>query len=227
MRCACAAVILNLVSVGIESGYRHMLGRVSLQSGNTLALAQDTDAPVQRGRNLSGADLYMIREAAAGYHWNPAYGVKFEPWLVNGWQSQGQWNVGPGLRFASMWRPREAFGFIASRYSGTDTRGVANRRRIHHDHTVLARLWNRPRTRGLSKLGMSLNNHAAFESGGGGPDAPRASVPFFARARGSTREHAGTRGNTSDVGFQGTPGRFVPDLMLTDDRLVLGVNVRL
>ena len=82
-----------LASIGIESNYKNIIGRLWLQTGSMLNVIQETDASVLRGRNtgttigangvnngvgITTNNLKYIREAAAGYHFNVAYGLNFE-----------------------------------------------------------------------------------------------------------------------------------------------------
>lgn len=84
---------LALASIGIESNYKNIIGRLWLQTGSMLNVVQETDASVLRGRNtgttigangvnngtgITGNNLKFIREAAAGYHFNVAYGLNLE-----------------------------------------------------------------------------------------------------------------------------------------------------
>ncbi|MDO7884462.1 outer membrane beta-barrel protein [Hymenobacter cheonanensis] len=84
---------LALASIGIESNYKNIIGRLWLQTGSMLNVVQETDASVLRGRNtgttigangtnvgtgITGNNLKYIREAAAGYHFNVAYGLNLE-----------------------------------------------------------------------------------------------------------------------------------------------------
>lgn len=71
-------VTLNLASIGIETNYKNMIGRVWLQYGQMASIVQDLDGSVNRGRNTSINNLKYIREAAAGYHWNKWYGINLE-----------------------------------------------------------------------------------------------------------------------------------------------------
>ncbi len=67
---------LNLASIGIDWNYKHVIGRLSMQYGNTLNIVQDLDPSVARGRSLSS--LRYIREAAIGYHFDVARGLNVE-----------------------------------------------------------------------------------------------------------------------------------------------------
>ncbi len=69
---------LNLASIGIETNYKNIIGRLWLQYGQMGAIIQDLDATTGRGRNTSIGNLKNIREAAAGYHFNQWYGINVE-----------------------------------------------------------------------------------------------------------------------------------------------------
>lgn len=69
---------LALASVGIESNYKNIIGRLWLQTGSMLHVIQETDGSVLRGRNTGTGNLKFIREAAAGYHFNQNYGLNVE-----------------------------------------------------------------------------------------------------------------------------------------------------
>ena len=69
---------LALASAGIETNYKNIIGRLWVQTGSMLNVVQETDGSVLRGRNTSTGNLKFIREAAAGYHFNKAYGLNVE-----------------------------------------------------------------------------------------------------------------------------------------------------
>ena len=84
---------LALASVGLETNYKNIIGRLWLQTGGMLNIIQETDGSVLRGRNtgttiganglnnnigITGNNLKYIREAAAGYHFNVAHGLNLE-----------------------------------------------------------------------------------------------------------------------------------------------------
>jgi hypothetical protein len=96
--------------------------------------------------------------------------LKIEPWLMNGWQTYGKWNSLPSVGTALRWSPREWLGFAANVYAGTDSRDYPGRVRFHHDNSVLVRFYQRSDAAFLSKAAFSVNSHAGFERGGGGPE---------------------------------------------------------
>jgi len=69
---------LNLASLGIETNYKNIIGRVWLQYGQMGSIVNDLDGSVNRGRNTSLYNLKYIREAAAGYHFDAWHGINVE-----------------------------------------------------------------------------------------------------------------------------------------------------
>lgn len=69
---------LNLASIGIESNYKNIIGRLWMQFGQMGSIIQELDGSVARGRNTSISNLKYIREAAAGYHFNKWHGINIE-----------------------------------------------------------------------------------------------------------------------------------------------------
>jgi hypothetical protein len=69
---------LNLASIGIETNYKNIIGRVWLQYGQMGSIVNDLDGSVNRGRNTSINNLKYVREAAAGYHFDVWHGINVE-----------------------------------------------------------------------------------------------------------------------------------------------------
>ncbi|MBL7911929.1 MAG: porin [Bacteroidia bacterium] len=69
---------VNLASIGLETNYKNIIGRLNLQYGAMQHIIQELDGSVNRGRNTSTGNLKFIREAAAGYHFNKWYGINIE-----------------------------------------------------------------------------------------------------------------------------------------------------
>jgi hypothetical protein len=99
----------------------------------------------------------------------PSDRVKIEPWLMNGWQTYGKWNLAPAGGVALRWSPTEALTLLSNFYVGTDTKGDGERIRFHNDHSLLLRYFNEPTSGFISKAAVSLNNHIGFETGGHDP----------------------------------------------------------
>ena len=70
---------LNLASIGIETNYKNIIGRLWLQYGQMGSIVQDLDGYCRSGKKYQlSANLKYIREAAAGYHFNKWYGINVE-----------------------------------------------------------------------------------------------------------------------------------------------------
>jgi hypothetical protein len=97
----------------------------------------------------------------------PAKKVKVEVWVINGWQSYGQFNSMPGLGGNITWCPRENIKLLTNDYYGTDTPGFQNRIRFHSDNSFLLRFYNKPKARGISRMALTLTGDIGFEKGDG------------------------------------------------------------
>ena len=92
--------------------------------------------------------------------------LKIEPWLVNGWQSYGQFNEAPGAGVQLLWRPTGWLSIVGNQYFGTDTLGTPNRKRIHSDESLSAKYLDSPNGF-VTKGAISLTIDAGCEWGGG------------------------------------------------------------
>jgi putative OmpL-like beta-barrel porin-2 len=92
--------------------------------------------------------------------------LKFEPWLVNGWQSYGKFNSAPGVGLQVLWRPNGWLSILGNQYYGSDTLGVPDRKRIHTDDSIMMKYHDDPGGT-LSKAAFSVTLDAGCETGGG------------------------------------------------------------
>jgi hypothetical protein len=93
--------------------------------------------------------------------------LKFEGWLINGWQSYGKFNSMPGFGGNITWCPNEAVKLLTNDYYGTDAAGLPNRIRFHSDNSLLIRYYNQPKATGISKMAFSSTFDVGFEKGDG------------------------------------------------------------
>ncbi|HWY11098.1 MAG TPA: outer membrane beta-barrel protein [Bacteroidia bacterium] len=93
--------------------------------------------------------------------------LKIEPWIINGWQSYGMFNNQPGVGGNITWCPREWIKLLTNDYYGADAALIPNRKRFHSDNSILVRYFNRPKSKGLSRMAFSLTGDFGFEKGGG------------------------------------------------------------
>ncbi len=98
--------------------------------------------------------------------WFPTDKLKIEPWIINGWQSYGEFNSQPGFGFQVAYRPNGAVAMVFSGYYGKDTMGNPDRLRFHTDNSLLIKYLDMPESF-VSKGAFSLTVDAGCENGGG------------------------------------------------------------
>lgn len=113
----------------------------------------------------------------------PTKHLKIEPWIINGWQSYGKFNSMPGLGFNLTWMPNSSLKMLTNNYYGTDAAGIPERKRFHSDNSVLVRYFNKPKSKGISRMAFSWTGDIGFEKGGGvngfKSDAEKGPAQFF------------------------------------------------
>lgn len=91
---------------------------------------------------------------------------KIEPWLVNGWQSYGKFNVAPGVGVQLLWRPTGSISVVGNQYYGTDVLNTPGRRRIHTDDSLQVKYYENA-DNFVSKGAFTITVDVGCESGGG------------------------------------------------------------
>lgn len=97
---------------------------------------------------------------------HPTKHLKIEPWIINGWQSYGKFNKMPGIG-GSITYMKNNLKLITNNYYGTDAAGLPERKRFHSDNSVLLKYYDKPLSKGISKMAFSLTGDIGFENGGG------------------------------------------------------------
>ncbi len=98
--------------------------------------------------------------------WPTKY-LKIEPWIINGWQSYGSFNALPGLGANITYIPRENIKMLTNDYYGTDAAGLLGRHRFHSDNSFFLRYFNRPKSKGVSRMAFTATADIGFEQGDG------------------------------------------------------------
>lgn len=146
----------------------------------------------------------------------PTKHLKIEPWIINGWQSYGKFNKLPGIGGNITWAPNSNFKILTNNYYGTDAAGLPDRKRFHSDNSVLLRYFNRPSSKGITKMAFSFTGDFGFEKGAGvngfkngdsieGPAQYFASAMFYNRIWFAQNKCAWTIGG----GIMKNPGRYL------------------
>jgi hypothetical protein len=142
--------------------------------------------------------------------------LKVETWLINGWQSYGQFNSMPGVGANITWMPNSNVKLLTNDYYGADAAGIPSRKRFHSDNSMLVRYYNRAESKGISKMAFSLTSDIGFEKGGGvngfkdgdsvqGPAQYFVSLMFYNRTWFAKNKMAWTFGG----GYMTNPGRYL------------------
>ena len=96
----------------------------------------------------------------------PSDKLKFEYWLINGWQSYGMFNEQPGLGMQILYRPNDSISILGNQYGGADTFNTPGRSRFHTDDSIMAKYYE-DQSKTLDKAAFSLTVDAGCEQGGG------------------------------------------------------------
>lgn len=147
----------------------------------------------------------------------PTRKLKLEAWLINGWQSYGKFNTQPGIGGSITYLSGDSrLKLISNNYYGSDAAGLPARKRFHSDNSGLFRYYNRPQSKGLSRMAFSLTGDIGSEKGGGvngfkkgdsvhGPSQYFASLMMYHRVWFAKNKFAWTLGG----GWMTNPGRYL------------------
>ena len=141
--------------------------------------------------------------------------LKIEPWLINGWQSYGTFNRQPGVGGNITWCPKENIKMLTNDYYGSDAAGLPGRKRFHSDNSFLLRYFNRPTSKGISKMAFSMTADIGFEKGDGASgfskNSAGGSQQFFVSVMAYNRVWFGKNhfAWTFGGGYMNNPGRYL------------------
>jgi hypothetical protein len=134
----------------------------------------------------------------------PTAHLKFEPWIINGWQSYGSSNSRKGLGGQVKWTPKPWANIISNNYGlGHDDLYTPNRGRIHTDNSVEFKYYDKPKAKFWDKSAISITADAGCEFG-----------PTTTTKQGVYVQGVSCLGNTKDVnsvGMNTTPGNMNPN----------------
>lgn len=143
----------------------------------------------------------------------PTDKLKVELWLINGWQSYGQFNEAPGVGYQVLYRPTGDWSWVANGYTGYDTINNTQRQRFHLDNSVQYKYYENSANL-INRSAFSITFDAGCETGGGvrctGGDATTPSQYFlglmaYNRMWFANDKYALTLGG----GFINNPGRYL------------------
>jgi hypothetical protein len=93
----------------------------------------------------------------------PSARLKIELWLVNGWQTFGEWHEARAGGYLWNWRPNAWLSIVDSVYAGQEAQADPDSLRVYSDNNVQVRYWSRPERRLLRSLAVSIVGDAGYE----------------------------------------------------------------
>ncbi len=97
---------------------------------------------------------------------------KLELWLVNGWQTIGQWHEGRAGGYLWNWRPSEWLSLVNSAYAGSEVEGDPNSLRVYTDSNLQVLYYKGDAGDTLRSLALSLVGDIGYEHRGNAPSGP-------------------------------------------------------
>jgi Putative beta-barrel porin-2, OmpL-like. bbp2 len=97
----------------------------------------------------------------------PTNKLKFEPWLINGWQSYAKYNGRVGVGGQILWRPSDRWDFVFNSYTAGEDTPYTHRMRSHEDDSFEYKEYENPNHL-MHRAAMSFTFDIGCESGGGG-----------------------------------------------------------
>jgi hypothetical protein len=94
----------------------------------------------------------------------PSARLKIELWLVNGWQTFGEWHEARAGGYLWNWRPNAWLSIVDSVYVGQEAQADPDSLRVYSDNNVQVRYWSRPERRLLRSLAVSIVGDAGYEA---------------------------------------------------------------
>ena len=111
----------------------------------------------------------------------PTSNMKVELWLVNGWQTFGQWHEGRAGGYFWNWRPAKWLSFVNSFYAGQEVEGDPDSLRLYTDNNIQIRWFDRPDNKFLRSMAFSLVGDAGYEHRGNAPSGAIAGMSLSHR----------------------------------------------
>ncbi len=96
----------------------------------------------------------------------PTNKLKFEPWLINGWQSYGKFNGRQGVGGQILWRPSEKWDFVFNTYTAGEDTLFTHRTRSHEDDSMEYKYYDNPK-KFMHRMAFSFTFDIGCETGGG------------------------------------------------------------
>jgi hypothetical protein len=111
----------------------------------------------------------------------PSANLKLELWLVNGWQTFGEWHEAKAGGYLWNWRPREWLSLVNSGYAGQEVEGDPDSLRVYSDNNLQVRYYKGEPGHFLRSLAFSLVGDVGYERRGNEPSGAMGGVTLSHR----------------------------------------------
>jgi Putative beta-barrel porin-2, OmpL-like. bbp2 len=119
--------------------------------------------------------------------------MKLELWVVNGWQTFGQWHEARGGGGLWNWRPREWLSIVSSVYAGREAQGDPDSLRLYTDNNLQVRYYSDPESCTLRSLAFSIVADIGHEHRGNAPSGPMGGISLAHHVEWNKRWKTGIR----------------------------------
>ena len=118
---------------------------------------------------------------------------KLELWIVNGWQTFGEWHEARAGGYLWNWRPREWLSLVNSFYAGSEAQGDPDSLRLYTDNNLQLRYYENPDRSFLRSSALSLVADVGHEHRGNAPSGWMGGVSLANRIEWTDRWKTGIR----------------------------------
>jgi hypothetical protein len=106
---------------------------------------------------------------------------KLELWVVNGWQTFGQWHEGRAGGYLWNWRPTGALSLVNSVYVGQEAQGDPDSLRVYSDNDLQLKYYDAPNSKLLRSMAFSLVGDVGWEHRSNAPSGPMGGITLSHR----------------------------------------------
>jgi hypothetical protein len=136
------------IDIGIFMSYVGLFSYDNFENWNYLASFTSDNTPWF----FNGVRIQMF----------PSDKLKIEPWIINGWQTYGEFNEMPGFGAQILWRPAEWMSVLSNAYVGLGQQDLPGIFRFHSDNSATIRFYNDPSASFITRNASSFT----FDLGG-------------------------------------------------------------
>ena len=138
----------------------------------------------------------------------PSDRLKIELWVVNGWQTFGQWHEGRAGGYLWNWRPNGWLSIVNSVYAGQEAQGDPESLRVYSDNNLQVRYFQREGATFLRSMAFSLVGDIGYENRANSPSGPMGGVTLTHRWDWTERWKSSLRGDLFYDRTQAVTPRF-------------------